>query len=202
EIESYGSDYIQLMESVAQPASDAVYNAISFEQAQRAAFTDPVTGLANLRAITTQYEHERARSERMGTSLSLLVIRVSDLSEAAGQNSSHVNQLIAEIGETIKSQIRETDLLARYSDTGFLALLPDSGQNAAVEVRSRIREALRNLVSSRRISISMGTAVSPQDGTRFDDLLQSAQIDCAASYDSLADLTPLEFGDLATIRPS
>ena len=65
EIESYGSDYIQLMESVAQPASDAVYNAISFEQAQRAAFTDPVTGLANLRAITTQYEHERARSERM-----------------------------------------------------------------------------------------------------------------------------------------
>jgi diguanylate cyclase (GGDEF)-like protein len=189
------------MESVAQPASDAVYNAITFEQARRAAFTDPVTGLANLRAVATQYEHERARSERMGSHLSLLVIRVSNLTEIAGQHTPHINQVLAWLGDTIKQQTRESDMLARYSDNGFVALLPDTGLNPALEVRSRIREAISNSEMSRKLTISIGTAASPQDGTRFEDLLQAAQIDCAASFDSLADLTAFDFGNLATSRP-
>ncbi|HYM01223.1 MAG TPA: HD domain-containing phosphohydrolase, partial [Blastocatellia bacterium] len=45
ELETYSSEYIQLIESISQPVSDSIHNALAFEQAQRAALTDPVTGL-------------------------------------------------------------------------------------------------------------------------------------------------------------
>jgi diguanylate cyclase (GGDEF)-like protein len=137
----------------------------------------------------------------MESPLSLLVIRVSNLNELAGQNTSHINQVLAGLGEAIKHQVRETDLLARYCDNGFIALLPDTGLSAAFEVRSRIREAINNSELSRNLSVAIGMAASPQDGTKFEDLLQAAQIDCAASFDGLADLTTFEFGRLATSRP-
>ena len=51
EIAAYASEHIQLMESISQPASDAIHNALTFEQAQRGLFTDSATGLANERAL-------------------------------------------------------------------------------------------------------------------------------------------------------
>jgi diguanylate cyclase (GGDEF)-like protein len=137
----------------------------------------------------------------MGSHLSLLVIRISNLTEIAGQNTTHINHILAWLGDTIRQQTRESDMLARHSDNGFVALLPDTGLNPALEVRSRIREAISNSEISRKLNISIGTAASPQDGTRFEDLLQAAQIDCAASFDNLTDMTTYDFGSLASSRP-
>ncbi|HKV40538.1 MAG TPA: HD domain-containing phosphohydrolase, partial [Blastocatellia bacterium] len=71
ELDSYPSESVQIMESISQPLSDSIYNAMAFEQAQRAALTDPVTGLANMRAFTAHFEREVVRSRRSGTALSL-----------------------------------------------------------------------------------------------------------------------------------
>ena len=105
EIAAYGSEHIQLMESASQPASDAVYNALAFEQAQQAAFTDPITGLSSVRALSSQFERERSRSQRLGLPLSLVAISVNKLDGAVmiGENA------LTQLGKLIRQQVRETD---------------------------------------------------------------------------------------------
>jgi diguanylate cyclase (GGDEF)-like protein/putative nucleotidyltransferase with HDIG domain len=188
ELAAYGSEHIQLMESASQPASDAVHNALTFEQAQQAAFTDPVTGLASLRALTSQFERERSRSQRFGLPLSLVAISVSKLDAAVLIGENVLNQL----GRLIRQQVRESDVVARQSDDTFIVLLPESGQDDVSDVRRRIREALEDLAFAGGVCVSLGSATSPGDGGTFAELLRAATLDCVAGRESV-DLIP---GDL------
>src|SRR5262249_23941450 len=108
DIAAYGSEHIQLMESALQPASDAVYNALAFEQAQRAAFTDSVTGLPTMRALTAQFEREFARSQRVGESLSLIVVSIENLEEAAAAKGGGADQLLSQFSRILRNHVRET----------------------------------------------------------------------------------------------
>ncbi|HXG94314.1 MAG TPA: HD domain-containing phosphohydrolase [Blastocatellia bacterium] len=201
EVTAYGVEHIQLMESVSQPAADAIHNAIAFEQAQRAAFTDYVTGVASKHALTTQFERELTRCQRLGSPLSLVVVNLNDIKQSVATSDSTTEQLLTQVGRIIKIQVRETDLVARYSHGTFVALLPDTGQAEATEVRSRIREAMNKAVGF-SLSVSLGSATSPVAGTSFKELFQAAQVDCAASRESL-DLASATMADaLATKRVS
>ena len=145
EIETYAVDHIQLMDSISQPASDAVYNAISYEQAQRDALTDAATGLANMRALATQFERERARSERLGTPLAMVLLSLNNTGELSGRPGAGTESMLAELGKMVKQQVRETDLVACYSTNTLIALLPDTGLAEASDVRGRIRQAVYKL---------------------------------------------------------
>jgi len=181
EIAAYGSEHIQLMESASQPASDAIHNALAFEQAQQAAFIDPVTGLASLRALTSQFERERSRSQRLGLPLSLVAISVTRLDAAVLIGENAINQL----GRLIRQHVRETDLVARQSDDTFVVLLPESGQDDVSDVRRRIRVAVEELAFAGGVSVSLGSATSPGDGSTFAELFRAASLDCVSSRDSL-----------------
>ncbi|MFY9555071.1 MAG: HD domain-containing phosphohydrolase [Blastocatellia bacterium] len=190
EIAAYGSEHIQLMESISQPASDAVYNALTFEQAQRGAFTDAGTGLANMLALKTQYERERARNDRLGTSLSVVVVDLNDVAEQTGDSESR----LAFLGRLVRQQVRETDLVARHSIHSLIALLPESGQNDTTRARARVREAAQQA----SLSIVLGSATSPDDGETLEELLSAAQMDCSASGDSIG-ITPTTLNDVVVV---
>jgi diguanylate cyclase (GGDEF)-like protein len=192
EIAAYGVEHIQLMESVSQPAVDAIHNAIALEKAQRFAFTDTVTGVASKHALTTQFERELARSQRVGTPLSLVVANLNNHDEAAENAGMTADELLAQVGKLIKLQVRESDVVARFASGMFIALLPDSGQAEATEVRRRIREAI-GAADQLSASISLGSATSPADGSSFKDLLEAAQVDCVASRE----INDLITGDLS-----
>ncbi len=193
EIETYAVDHIQLMDSISQPASDAVYNAISYEQAQRDALTDAATGLANMRALTTQFERERARSERLGTPLAMVLLNLNTTGELSGRPGTE--SLLAELGKMVKQQVRETDLVACYSTNTLIALLPDTGLAEASDVRGRIRQAVYKIESGEGMQISLGSAVSPGDGNTLEELLQAAKIDSIAGLEALTAFRDLGFNE-------
>jgi diguanylate cyclase (GGDEF)-like protein len=195
EIEGYASEHINLMESICQPASDAVYNAITFEQAQRNALTDHVTGLANMRAMAIQFDRERARSQRLGTPMTLMLFTINNLGEVASRSQISSEQALASVGKLIKQQMRETDLLARFSDNALLALLPNSGRQEAIEVRSRLEEALLKSQAGSKAALGLGMATSPNDATGFEEMLQIAQLDSLTHTESIRDFALLGFMD-------
>lgn len=197
DIAAYGSELIQLMESISQPASDAVYNALAFERAQRGAFIDSGTGLASMRALTAQFERERARNRRLGTSLSVVVVDFNNLDEARTVDNGSAEQLLAQLGRLVRQQVRESDIVARCSDNSLIALLPDSGQDQTTGVRARIREAAER----GGFSISLGSATMPDDSESLDELLRAARIDCSASRDSTK-ITPTTLTDVVVVIPN
>jgi len=185
EIETYDSSLIQLMESIAGPASDAVYNALAYQQVQRAAIPARATATGRLRALTTEIDRERARSQRCGTPLSLIVIRVNNINAAASRANATSDQIMVWLGDLLKRQVRETDIVGRHTDNAFVALLPDSGQREAAEVGIRMREAIYKAGSLKEIEVNLGAATSPGDGDSFEELLHVALEDCAADANSI-----------------
>jgi diguanylate cyclase (GGDEF)-like protein/putative nucleotidyltransferase with HDIG domain len=195
EIAAYGSEHIQLMESISQPASDAVYNALTFERAQRGGYSDSGSGLVNVRALTTLFDRESARSRRIGMPLSLVIVNLNDPDDVSDGRNTRTDQLVAQLERLVRQQVRETDVVARYTSNSLIALLPESGQSETTGVRGRIREEAQLL----QMSISLGAATSPDDGESFDELLRAAQMDCSASHDSV-EITPTTLTEVTVVR--
>jgi len=201
ELVAYASEHIQLMESISQPASDAIHNALTFEQAQRVSFTDISTETANERALITQFERERTLRHKLGT-LSLIVVNVNEFGFAGGENAADREETIAQLCRLTKKQLRETDLVARHGTDSLIAILPDSGQIEASEVGSRIGREIVMAGLGHDSSVSVGAATSPDDGDSFEDLLRaarSASIDCVGT---MADMSFLSVASQHTKPPS
>jgi diguanylate cyclase (GGDEF)-like protein/putative nucleotidyltransferase with HDIG domain len=191
EMASYTVEFIQLIESISQPVADAIYNALAFEKAQRAAMTDMTTGLPNLRAFTHQFEREQARSRRQGAPLSIILVRVDNLAEATARTGISSEQVMKSLSKLITRQTRESDLVARYCAESFLLLLPDSGVNQVAEARNRLQNAIVEWNYRLSYSVALGSATSPDNGETLDDLIEAAHINCLASRKSILDaITP------------
>jgi diguanylate cyclase (GGDEF)-like protein/putative nucleotidyltransferase with HDIG domain len=185
EIAAYGSEHIQLMESALQPASDAIHNALVFEQARRAAFTDQATGLPSTRALKAQFDREINRAQRLGEPLSLVVVSLDNIEEAAAAQGTGLDQVLSQVGKLLRDHVRESDILARHSVNTFVALLPDTGESVAFDVRQRIRDAVADWQYAGPISVAIGSATGPGDGSSFEALFAAAQIDLTNNRDSL-----------------
>jgi diguanylate cyclase (GGDEF)-like protein len=106
----------------------------------RAANTDPLTGLANRRALEPLLERELARCGRLGHPLSVAVI---DLDGFKAVNDTHGHhggdRLLVAVTRAWRSGLRVPDVLARSGGDEFLLLLPSTPASAAVAVLERLR---------------------------------------------------------------
>jgi diguanylate cyclase (GGDEF)-like protein/putative nucleotidyltransferase with HDIG domain len=199
ELASYSSEYIQLMESIAQPVSDSIHNALAFERAQRAAYTDPATGFANMRAFAAHFEREQARGRRSRASLSLVVATAENLTAAAHKGGANEDEFMSLLGGLIKQRLRESDLIARHSASSFVLLLSESGPSEALEVLARLHEEISQHLLLADLSVTVGAASSLEDGDALNGLIQAARQRSLPVRDRIPSLSP-SVQDPATTR--
>ena len=113
---------------------------------QELARTDPLTGLANLRAFRGRLDEEVKRAHRYRTPLACVMVDMDNL-KPINDELGHAagDQAIRALADVIRRELRETDFGARYGGDEFVLLLPHtSGQEARVfaeRVCARLREA-------------------------------------------------------------
>jgi diguanylate cyclase (GGDEF)-like protein len=144
---------------------------------------DALTGMLNLRTFkaTLGREHEvRVRDGR--GSYALLLVDMDDL-KALNDRHGHPagNQAIAAVASAIQRAIRNTDLAARAGGDEFAIFLPEATPEVAATVAQRIRNHVyRSLfpVGERlqRMTVSVGTATWPRDGSHAEDVLAAAAL--------------------------
>ena len=162
-------------------AAIAVENARAFERVQELTITDECTGLYNLRHFYRSLDTEIERSNRFQSLFSLIFI---DLDYFKSVNDEYGHQagsrLLAAVSATIKSQVRNVDLVFRYGGDEFIVLLPETRKDRAIEVANRLLLKLRktnhSLSEHIRLNIraSFGVASFPDDGKTANDILQMA----------------------------
>lgn len=116
------------------------------ELAQRAA-TDPLTGLANRRALDETLQREWLRALRSGQPLSVLMV---DADHFKAFNDRHGHQQGDEALRTLARLISErvrrpADLAARYGGEEFSVVLPETNTAGAFAMAQSIREAVEQL---------------------------------------------------------
>jgi diguanylate cyclase (GGDEF)-like protein len=144
--------------------------------------TDPLTGLANLRAFRARIEDEVKRARRYGTPLTAVMADMDHL-KPVNDTLGHAagDRAIAAVAAVIRGELRETDFGARYGGDEFVLLLPhttaDEGRVLAERICARLKETTLE-ISERRISIgaSFGVACLPEEGpdTAADALVRAA----------------------------
>ncbi len=146
------------------------------------AMTDPLTGLPNQRAAELHLRKILSSGDGDTLPLSVLLIdgdRLKEHNTRYGYSGGNV--MMKTLAETLQNSKRSSDFLARwFVGDEFLVVLPgtdaDSARQVAERMRLKVREATRNWELP--ITISIGTATSPDDGERMSDLITVAQQAC------------------------
>lgn len=144
-----------------------------------AAKHDALTGLANRREALEQLDTEYQRYLRNNRPFSVLLMDI-DLFKAINDTYGHHtgDALINLVAHTLREQCRKVDTLARWGGEEYLALLPETGSDEAVQMANRIREAIASSsvpVDEQPVCATISIGVSEIQGKEsIDRLLQRA----------------------------
>lgn len=178
----FGPDEMEFFAAVADQVGLAVQNARLHEQTVALSITDPLTGIPNRRHLFQQLEAEIARAARFDTTLSVLMLDIDHfkhLNDSAGHSAG--DEVLRQVCQLLKQNLRKVDTLARYGGEEFVVLLPQISRDEAVEVAQKLRQSIAkaDLAHGKnqpggRVTISVGLATLPQDATERTKL-----VDCA-----------------------
>jgi diguanylate cyclase (GGDEF)-like protein/PAS domain S-box-containing protein len=147
--------------------------------------TDPLTQLANRRALQQRAPALFAAAERHHNRVGVLVLDLDQfkaINDGIGHSAG--DQLLCEVAHRLVRALRANDLLVRLGGDEFVVIAPDMDHAELVGVVSnRLHHALAAPLSlgtrDVRMTASIGVAVYPQDGTGLEELLANAD---AAMY--------------------
>jgi diguanylate cyclase (GGDEF)-like protein len=115
---------------------------------------DSLTGLFNRRAFEKKIHEEFERSKRYHNALSVLILDIDNFKMINDTYGHHGGDAaLVKISETFREKTRQSDFPSRYGGEEFVLVLPETDQENALQVASKIHEAIR--------SCSFGTTARP-----------------------------------------
>lgn len=148
------------------------------EELRDQARADPVTGVANFRALGERLHYEIARHRRHNRSFAVLLLDL-DLFKEVNERFGHLegDRLLEAVAAAMSGAARDEDTVARQGGDEFCLLAPETDREGAKVLAARVADAIaRSPHVRRRVTASVGWAVFPDDGTSARDLLLSADL--------------------------
>jgi len=146
-------------------------------EAFRLAQTDPLTGLANRRALRQALDREVARAARYGHPCAVLVLEI-DRFKAINDRFGHLagDEALRRVAATLGASCRASDLLARFGGDEFVVVMPYTSLDEGRRVGDRIRRDIEEFTLLRgfHLTLSAGLAVYAHDGETPRDLIEAA----------------------------
>lgn len=146
--------------------------------------TDPLTNVYNRMKFNQDLEKEMTRAARYNLSLSAILFDLDNFKEINDQYGHLVgDQVLIKLCSCLRRIIRENDQIYRWGGEEFIILLPNSTQEAALQLVKRIQNYLKNIDFSpvKKVTCSFGLTFWQEDDTvtsfidRLDQLLYQAK---------------------------
>ena len=142
--------------------------------------TDDLTGLFNTRGFAIAANRLFGQATRYGRPASVLMVDSDSLKHI---NDTHGHEagsrLLRQIANAVQSELRASDVPARYGGDEFIVLLPETPPKGAADVAERIRAAIASrplAINGQNVAatVSIGIACYPEDGRTLDALAARA----------------------------
>lgn len=105
--------------------------------------TDPLTLTLNQRGLTVKLLELMALGERYGNNIAMAIISIDHLDEVAEKYSRPVaDKALLAIASELTDSLRMPDVLGRWADDQFIAVLPETNLHGAQQIGERLREAV------------------------------------------------------------
>ena len=142
------------------------------------ATTDPLTGLANHRAVVGVIEKEIERAQRYSRTFSILFLDLDHfktLNDTSGHRAG--DEALNAFSLVLRDRLRGVDTPARWGGEEFLVILPETGPNEAIAVAENIRKTVAAHAfgdAGMHLTCSIGVASYPRDGETRSSLVDAA----------------------------
>ena len=102
----------------------------------------------------------------------------------------------------VLKRIRKTDILARYGGEEFVMMLPEADPEAALALSERLRHQISQIEFEDLppITISLGIATYPFDGSALEDLIKKADAAMYAAKQAGRNKAVKYTGDIKLVR--
>jgi len=139
-----------------------------------AAFSDPLTGVANRRMLLAMADYEIARHRRAREPFTLVMLDLDGF-KLVNDRRGHAagDQILRRLGTALTRTLRSQDTVARLGGDEFCVIAPQTAEST--ELLEKILAAVGSAAGAHaELAASVGTAVFPRDGASLDDLLEAA----------------------------
>jgi len=149
------------------------------------AYHDKLTGLANRKYFTEEFEALKQKADSSGSNIGLIFIDI-DQFKAINDNYGHDvgDRVLESIAAKMKNNLKGEDILARMGGDEFLVALSDlNSKSEIIKVAKRLIKKLNGdlIIGDRKIKISVSGGVSfyPDESRELEILIKNAD---AAMY--------------------
>ena len=94
------------------------------------------------------------------------------LNDSCGHQAGDV--ALREVAAVLRDSGRASDLVARYGGEEFALVLPDTDEEAAVQIAERLRLRIREVVAAVPVTASFGVAAYPRSAFDLESLLRAS----------------------------
>jgi two-component system cell cycle response regulator len=177
---AFGEAVRPTLEVLASHLATSLSNARMIHQLETMATTDGLTGLLNKRAMHDAATQKVAAAARFGRPLSVLITDIDFFKKVNDTYGHDVGDtVIRGLGDVLKRQKRNTDVVARFGGEEFVVLCEQTDENGAMLLAERIREELAKIVfhapnGTLSVTCSIGLATFPEAGREWEALFKAA----------------------------
>lgn len=166
-----------LLEKLTLMTAVGLNRAKQFEELERQAASDALTGIPNRRTISEFLQSRMAESRRASRPMAVLLLDVDHFrlfNEEAGHDEG--DEVLKGVAEILRRSIRAYDLAGRYGGEEFMVVLPGADEAEAMQAAERIRRRITNLPTkaSANVTASIGVALFPDSAEEADALVKTA----------------------------
>jgi diguanylate cyclase (GGDEF)-like protein len=143
------------------------------------ASTDSLTGLLNRRRMSDHMQKELAQACVAEHPMAVMLLDIDHFKSINDQfGHARGDQVIVAVGEILRANVRQRDLVSRWGGEEFLVLMPETGRDAARETAERVRRAVVSYVvrdesDTRAVTVTLGVS-SWHTGERLEDTILRA----------------------------
>jgi two-component system cell cycle response regulator len=164
-------------------ASDITERVQLYQEVQRLANLDSLTGCFNRRHFMEKADQEVQRARRYKRPLSFLMMDIDDFKSFNDQYGHQVgDQLLCHLVDLCQTQLRNEDNLGRYGGEEFVVLMPETEAEGAMQAAQRLREKIEGMrinTSEGKLSITVSIGLASlekgfDETNTLDSLIKSA----------------------------
>lgn len=142
---------------------------------------DPLTGMFNRRYMEETVEREILRAKRNNETIRVIMIDIDHFklfNDTFGHQAG--DALLTALGHLFLSHVRGEDVACRYGGEEFILVMPGAKPEPTLQRAEDLREKVHNIdatfhgQSLGKVTLSMGVANYPANGTTVESLIQRA----------------------------
>ncbi len=167
----------ELRQIIANHSESKLAHERTMKDLQNQTLIDTVTSSYNRYYMQKRVSEELKRMQRFRRPMGIILVHLDNLSYInIHYGHAFGNDVLRDVSEIMRQELREFDLLGRYNEDSFLILLPETHEQGTKAVASRIREVVSSLVFLKKRKLTLQPAVHSMNydkGTKPEHVIEN-----------------------------